>query len=39
MARMGDRRVACRFLVGRPDRKGRLGRPGHRWDNNIKVNP
>ena len=33
---MGDRRVAYRTLVGRPDGKKPLGRPRHRWDN-IKI--
>jgi len=34
---MGDRRGACRMLVDRPEGKGLLRRPGHRWDENIKV--
>jgi hypothetical protein len=33
---MADRTGADRVLVGRPDRKRPLGRPGHRWGN-IKV--
>jgi hypothetical protein len=35
MACMGDRRGAYRALVGRPDGKGPLGRPMHRWEDNI----
>jgi len=33
---MGDRRVAYRTLLGRPDGKKPLGRPKLRWDN-IKI--
>jgi len=32
VARVGDRRVAHRVLLGRPDGKGPLGRPRHRWE-------
>jgi hypothetical protein len=35
---MGDRRGAQRVLVGNPDKNILLGRPGSRWDNNIKMN-
>ena len=28
----------CRVLVGKPERKGPLGRPRHRWKDNIKMN-
>ena len=31
---MGDRRVAYRVLVGRPEGKRPLGRPRRRWENN-----
>jgi hypothetical protein len=34
-ARMGDRRVAHRILVGKSERKSHF--PKRRWDNNIKV--
>jgi hypothetical protein len=34
---MGEGRVVYRFLVGKPDRKRPLGRPRHRWDDNIKM--
>jgi hypothetical protein len=26
-----------RVLVGKPERKGQLGRPRGKWENNIKV--
>jgi hypothetical protein len=29
---------AHRVLEGRPDIKGPLGRPRHRWEDNIKLN-
>jgi hypothetical protein len=32
---MRDRRGAYRVLVGKPDGKRPLGRPGHRWEDNI----
>ena len=35
---MGDKRGAYRVLVGIPERKGLLGRPRHRWEDNIKTN-
>jgi hypothetical protein len=34
---MGDRRGAYRVLVGRPDGKRPVGRPRHRWVDNIKM--
>jgi hypothetical protein len=34
---MGDRRGACRVLMGRPERKRPLGRPRHRREDNIKM--
>ena len=37
MACMGDSRGACSMLVGRPEGKGLLRRPGHKWDENIKM--
>jgi len=37
VARIGDRRVLYRLLVGKPKRKRRLGKPSHRWENNIKM--
>jgi hypothetical protein len=35
--RTGSRRCMYRVLVGRPDRKKLLGRPRHRWKDNIKM--
>jgi hypothetical protein len=32
-----ETRGACRILVGRPERRRPLGRPRHRWDDNIKM--
>jgi hypothetical protein len=34
---MGERRTACRVLIGNPEGKGRDGSPGHRWKYNIKC--
>jgi len=34
---MGERRGVYRGLVGKPERKRPLGRPRHRWEDNIKV--
>jgi hypothetical protein len=33
---LGLRRDACRILVGKSEGKRPLGRPGRRWENNIK---
>jgi len=37
VARMGERRVVYRVLVGKPERKKPLGRSRHRWEDNIKL--
>jgi hypothetical protein len=37
VARMGDKRNACRILVGNPEGKRPLGRPRCRWMDNIKM--
>ena len=37
MARMGERRGVYRVLVGKPEGKRPLGRPRHRWEDNIKM--
>jgi hypothetical protein len=34
---MGERRIAYRVLVGISEEKSPLGRPRHRWEDNIKV--
>jgi hypothetical protein len=36
-ARMGEGRGVYRFFVGRPEGKKSLGRPRHRWKDNIKM--
>jgi hypothetical protein len=37
VARMGERRVAYRVLVGKPEGRRPLGRPRRRWEDNIKM--
>jgi hypothetical protein len=37
LARMGVGRGVYRVLVGRPKSKRPLGRPRHRWEDNIKM--
>jgi hypothetical protein len=34
---MGEGRGAYRSLAGRPEGRRLLGRPRHRWEDNIKV--
>jgi hypothetical protein len=34
---MGERRGMYRVLVGKPEGKSPLGRPRHRWGDNIKM--
>jgi hypothetical protein len=34
---MGEKRNAYRLLVGKPEGKRPLGRPRHRWADNIKI--
>ena len=36
-ARMGERRGVYRVLEGKPEGKRPLGRPRHRWKDNIKM--
>ena len=36
-ASMGERRGAYRVLVGNPEGRRPLGRPRHRWEDNIKM--
>ena len=38
VAHMGDRRGVFRVLVRKPEGKRPLGRPGRRWEDNIKLN-
>jgi len=37
VARMGEERGVCRVLVGKPEGKRPLGRPRHRWVDNIGM--
>jgi hypothetical protein len=34
----GEKRLACRILMGEPEGKRPLGRPKHRWVDNVKMN-
>jgi hypothetical protein len=34
---MGEKRTACRLLVGKLEGKRLQGRPRHRWVDNIKM--
>jgi hypothetical protein len=34
---MGESRGVCRILVGNREGKRPLGRPRHRWEDNIKM--
>jgi hypothetical protein len=34
---MREKRNAYKILVGKPERKRPLGRPRHRWEDNIKM--
>jgi len=37
VAHVGERRDIYRVLVGKPEGKRPLGRPRHRWENNVKM--
>ena len=37
VARMGDGRGVHKVLVGKPEGERPLGRPRHRWEDNIKL--
>jgi hypothetical protein len=37
VARMGEEKNLCAFTVGKPEGKRPLGRPGHRWENEIRM--
>jgi hypothetical protein len=37
VARIGEKRNAYRLLVRKPEGKRLLGRPKHRWVDNIKM--
>jgi hypothetical protein len=34
---MGEGKGVYRFLVGRPEGKRPMGRPRHRWEDNVKL--
>jgi hypothetical protein len=34
---MGEKRNAYRILVRKPEVEGPLGRPRHRWVDNVKI--
>ena len=38
VARVGEMRGVYRVLVGKPEEKRTLGRPRHRWKDNIHMN-
>jgi hypothetical protein len=37
VASMGKKKNACRFLVGKPEGRRPVGRPRHRWVDNIRM--
>jgi hypothetical protein len=37
MACTREKRNACRVLEGKPEAKSMLGRPGHKYDDNIAM--
>jgi hypothetical protein len=37
VARMGELRKVCKTLVGKPEGKRSLGRPKHRWEDEIRM--
>jgi hypothetical protein len=37
VARMGEKKNAYRLLVGKPEERRPLGRPRHRWLDNIRM--
>jgi hypothetical protein len=38
VARIGEKRNAYRILIVKPERKGSLGIPTRKWEDNIKMN-
>jgi len=39
VARIGEERVVYRILVGRSEGKRPVGRPRHRWEDNVQMDP
>jgi len=37
VARMGEERGVYRFLLGKPERRRPLGKPGRRWVSNMRM--
>jgi hypothetical protein len=37
VACMGEKRIVYRVVVGKPEGKMQLGRPRHRWEDNINI--
>jgi hypothetical protein len=37
VVRVGEIRSAYKILIGKPERKGLLGRPRRRWEDNIRM--
>jgi hypothetical protein len=37
VAPMGEKRNTYRILVGKPEGKRQIGRPRHRWEDNIEM--
>jgi hypothetical protein len=37
VARIGEEREVCKFLVGKPERKRPLGRPRCTWEGEIRM--
>ena len=37
VARMRERRGMYRFVIEKPEEKRPLGRPRHRWEDNVKM--
>jgi hypothetical protein len=37
VARIGEKRIAYRILVGKPEGKGQLGGPKSTWADNVKM--
>jgi hypothetical protein len=38
IARVGQKRNVYKLFIGKSERKRPRGRPGHRWEDNIRIN-